>query len=68
MATPKTLKVIDRAKAEGLIAKHLKAGTGYWEGGAVGVSDFIYQRGGRDWLIRPPCWAGGNYETGVVAM
>jgi len=65
-AIPKTLKEIPQEQAERLIQKHLRAGTGEWEG-SPGYSDFIYEiGGGRYKLIRPGF--GGRYETGIVSM
>lgn len=62
MATPKTLKRIDADKAQALINKHLKLGTGYYESGEY--SDFIYKKGNKEYLIREFL---GRYETGPVA-
>lgn len=67
MAIPKTLRRIDAAKAERLIALHLAKGDGEWEGG-VGVSDFVYGGLRNMTLIRPPCWGGGDWETGRVSL
>lgn len=66
MATPKTLKHIDFDKAQTLIAKHLRANTGWWEG-AVEYSDFVYEQGQKRILIRPG-FSDNSWETGVVAM
>lgn len=67
MAIPKTLREIETGTALKTIDKHLKAGTGKWEG-SPGYSDFVYGHGSNLTLIRPPAWAGGKYETGRVSM
>ena len=46
MAIPKTLKEISKDKAEKIIQKHIKSGTGRWEGSA-GYSDFVYNTGSK---------------------
>lgn len=66
MAIPKTLKPISKEKAMALIEKHLKAGTGEWEGSPM-YSDFIYGKNCRYTLLRPPVW-GGEWETGKVSL
>lgn len=67
MATPKTLREIDKQSAERTIARHLKAGTGNWEDSPM-YSDFVYKCGNGYKLIRPPCGYWGSWETGVVSM
>lgn len=67
MAIPKTLKAIPKDKAERLVKEHLCKGDGYWESSPM-YSDFIYKRGNGYQLLRPPCWAGGQWETGGVSM
>lgn len=67
MATPKTLKDIDTAKARKLIVKHTDDGTGSWEGSPY-YSDFVYRSGKGYKLIRPQGGSLGRYETGVVSM
>jgi hypothetical protein len=67
MAIPKNLKEIKKETALKTIAKHLKAGTGEWEG-AENISDFVYKQNGKYILIRPPCYGVGPYETGVVSL
>jgi len=66
MATPKNLKKIEYSKAQALIAKHLKANTGWWEG-AVGYSDFVYEAGDKRKLIRPG-FNENSWETSIVSM
>lgn len=66
MATPKNLKKIEYSKAITLIAKHLKANTGWWEGAAE-YSDFVYEAGGKRKLIRPG-FSENSWETGIVSM
>lgn len=64
MAIPKTLKSIDKQKAEKIISKHLKEGTGEYED--KGAGDFIYKTpSGRYYLIRNTF---GIYETGRVSL
>lgn len=64
MAVPKTLKRIDKNKALALVAKHEKAGTGWWENSPM-YSDFVYETAsGRQTLLRP----GYEWETGPVSM
>lgn len=64
MAVPKILRPIDTEKAVKLIAKHLEAGTGWWEY-APGEGDFIYKtEKGRSMLIRETMR--NKYETGQV--
>lgn len=66
MAIPKTLRPIDKSKAERLITKNLEAGTGEWEY-SPGVGDFIYKvPSGRYMMIRKG-W-GDSYEGGQVSM
>jgi hypothetical protein len=67
MAIPKNLREIKKETALKTIAKHLKAGTGYWEG-AENHSDFIYEQNGKHSLIRPPFYGIGEYETGRVSL
>lgn len=67
MAIPKTLKEISAEKAQALIDKHTRAGTGEWES-SPNHSDFVYKSGNGYKLLRPPCWAGGQWETGVVSL
>ena len=70
MAIPKTLHEIDKQSAERLIAKHTKAGTGWWEGEKF-YSDFVYEYGKKAFqrkLLRPPCGSWGSWETGVVSL
>lgn len=66
MAIPKTLKPISKEKAMALIEKHLKDGTGEWEGSPM-YSDFIYGKNCRYTLLRPPTW-GEDWETGRVKL
>ena len=82
MAIPKKLREIPKEKAERLISKHLKAGTGEWEGSPF-ESDFVYSVGDRGlykmYLIRPmitikfetghsTCFSNYSYETGKVSL
>jgi hypothetical protein len=67
MAIPKNLREIKKETALKTIAKHLKAGTGYWEG-AENHSDFIYEQNGTHSLIRPPFYGMGEYETGRLVL
>ena len=67
MAIPKTLKPITKDRAEKLIAEHLRKGDGYWEG-SPNYSDFIYGKDYHLTLLRPPCWFGGEWETGKVSL
>ena len=67
MAIPKNLREIKKETALKTIAKHLKAGTGEWEG-AENHSDFIYEQNGKYSLIRPPLYGIGEYETGRLAL
>ena len=67
MAIPKTLKPIKKETALKTIAKHLKAGTGEWEG-SPDYSDFVYEQGGKYKMIRPPSSRMDDYETGTVSM
>lgn len=65
MAIPKTLNRIDSDKAEQLIRKHLRQGTGEWEYEPE-VGDFVYKTpSGAMYLIRKSFT--GQYETGKVA-
>lgn len=63
MATPKTLRPISADKAQALIKKHTKAGTGAYEY-PDNVGDFVYQTKQGMYLIRENF--GGRYETGKV--
>ena len=64
MAIPKTLRYISKDRAERLIEKHLKNGTGEYEyPNATG--DFVYKDGTGYHLIRE-CF--GHYETGKVCL
>lgn len=63
MATPKTLRPISADKAQALIEKHTKAGTGAYEY-PDNVGDFVYQTKQGMYLIRENF--GGRYETGKV--
>ena len=67
MAIPKTLREITPQAAERAISRHMKQGTGYWEGSPM-YSDFVYRNGNGFMLVRPPCCHGGNWETGKVSM
>lgn len=64
MATPKSLKPIPADKAQALIEKHLKAGTGFYEY-PDNVGDFVYQTKQGVYLIRENF--GGRYETVKVS-
>ena len=66
MAIPKTLREISKETALKTISRHIKAGTGKWEG-QPDNSDFVYKFSNGYKLIRPP-YGAGNYETGVVSM
>lgn len=66
MAIPKSLKKIDFAKAQKLIAKHLKARTGEWEA-VPEASDFVYKQGSR-WVLIRPGWSHDDWETGTVSL
>ncbi len=67
MAIPKRLKSITKEKAESLINSHLAAGDGHWEGSPM-YSDFVYGKGCRLTLVRPPCGSWGDWETGPVSL
>ena len=66
---PKSLKSIDAAKAEQIVAKHLKDATGHYDyhygTGDNESYEFIYYKGNRPYMIRK-MW--GHYETGPVAQ
>lgn len=65
-AIPRSLKEIDPAKAEKLIAKHTKDGSGEWEGSPE-YSDFVYQTpDGRYFMLRRGF--GNKWEHGKVSM
>lgn len=65
-AIPRSLKEIDSAKAEKLIAKHTKDGSGEWEGSPE-YSDFVYQTpDGRYFMLRKGF--GNKWEHGKVSM
>lgn len=64
MATPKSLKPISADKAQALIEKHLKAGTGFYEY-PDNLGDFVYQTKQGVYLIRENF--GGRYETGKIS-
>lgn len=65
MAVPKTLKYIEEAKARVMIDKHMKAGTGYWEG-PCDYSDFIYKTAAGKYMLIRPGFTSKTWETGVV--
>lgn len=67
MAIPKTLRDIEKETALKTISKHLRAGTGKWEG-SPNYSDFVYKCGNGYKLIRPPCGPWGKYEIGNVSL
>jgi len=73
MAVPKTLKAIDEKKANSIINKHTKDGTGEWEYGAY-ESDFVYEGrqtkyGKRYEMLRPFTYCGKTtWEHGVCSM
>ena len=60
MAVPKSLKEIPDFEAKRIIAKG-----GYWEDYPE-ISDFIYKKGGKDWLLRKIPFS-SNWETGMVS-
>jgi len=64
MAIPKSLRYIDKSRAERLIKKHLEAGTGEYEYPNQ-TGDFIYKDGTGYHLIRD-CF--GHYETGKLSL
>lgn len=64
MAIPKSLKPIPKEKAERLIRKHLKAGTGEYEYQDFG--DFIFPYRGRWYLLRKDL--DSTYEIGRVCL
>lgn len=71
MAIPKSLKPISKEKALAIIAKHEKAGDGYWEDSPM-YSDFIYEGamtkyGYRQPMLIRPC-PSYTWETGKVSM